>query len=459
VQSEHQIVAVAPPGALGTVEVTVTTPYGSSPVSEADGYTYVPGQAPGPIGAVAGALTAGGAVAPGRQVTVSGTGPANATLQTGLFCSGDCDGESLGAVSTDGGGHYTTTFTLPALTKQGTLSPYALAIGCDGCGAGWTGIPLAAATTSSTPPTVAGISPSSGPDTGGQTVTVTGSGLTTDTQAHFGTVAVPVLGATSDGTSLTVTTPPGADGRVDVTVTNGGGTSATSRATAYTYQPPVQPPLPQPPTPPAQPPLSLPPTPTATPVVTGVTPAAGPDTGGQVVTIAGSGFAADAQVTFGPYNTATVAAVSPDGKQITARTPPDLDGPMDVQVATAAGVSPLQRRPHRPVPRCRGLRRRPGARPATRPSRRICSRGASNRPRRSRRRRARPATRPSRRTRSRGVSHEPRVASNPPAQRAPPTTRARPESSSTGPQRRSKGAPPRTGRAFTSTSLTRSRRW
>ena len=343
VQSEHQIVAVAPPGAPGTVEVTVTTPYGSSPVSEADGYTYVPGQAPGPIGAVAGALTAGGAVAPGRQVTVSGTGPANATLQTGLFCSGDCDGESLGAVSTDGGGHYTTTFTLPALTKQGTLSPYALAIGCDGCGAGWTGIPLAAATTSSTPPTVAGISPSSGPDTGGQTVTVTGSGLTTDTQAHFGTVAVPVLGATSDGTSLTVTTPPGADGRVDVTVTNGGGTSATSRATAYTYQPPVQPPLPQPPTPPAQPPLSLPPTPTATPVVTGVTPAAGPDTGGQVVTIAGSGFAADAQVTFGPYNTATVAAVSPDGKQITARTPPDLDGPMDVQVATAAGVSPLQR--------------------------------------------------------------------------------------------------------------------
>jgi hypothetical protein len=89
-----------------------------------------------------------------------------------------------------------------------------------------------------TPPTVTGISPTSGPAAGGTPVTITGTGFTGATAVAFGGQAV-APNVVSD-TQISATSPPGA-GTVDVTVTGPGGTSATSNADKFTYnQPPPQ---------------------------------------------------------------------------------------------------------------------------------------------------------------------------------------------------------------------------
>ena len=65
-------------------------------------------------------------------------------------------------------------------------------------------------------PVVAGISPASGPTTGGTTVTITGAGFTGATAVDFGTVAASTFTVVSDS-EITATSPAGT-GTVDVTV-------------------------------------------------------------------------------------------------------------------------------------------------------------------------------------------------------------------------------------------------
>ncbi|HTZ08842.1 MAG TPA: IPT/TIG domain-containing protein, partial [Acidimicrobiales bacterium] len=79
--------------------------------------------------------------------------------------------------------------------------------------------------------TVAGVSPSSGFDSGGTTVTITGSGFSGVTKVDFG--SVPAAFVTNSATQITATSPPGADGTVDVTVGNSSGSSATSAADQF----------------------------------------------------------------------------------------------------------------------------------------------------------------------------------------------------------------------------------
>jgi uncharacterized repeat protein (TIGR01451 family) len=84
------------------------------------------------------------------------------------------------------------------------------------------------------PPTVGSVSPSSGPQAGGTTVTITGTNLTGATSVNFG--ATSATGFTVNGaTSITATAPAHAAGQVDVTVTAGSVTSAISAADHYTY--------------------------------------------------------------------------------------------------------------------------------------------------------------------------------------------------------------------------------
>jgi IPT/TIG domain len=85
------------------------------------------------------------------------------------------------------------------------------------------------------PPTVTGINPTSGLVAGGDTVTVTGSGLAGATAVRFGTAAAAIPAPVSD-THLTVTSPPNPPGTVHVTVTTPAGTSATSAADQFTYK-------------------------------------------------------------------------------------------------------------------------------------------------------------------------------------------------------------------------------
>lgn len=82
-------------------------------------------------------------------------------------------------------------------------------------------------------PTVTGISPASGPTTGGTSVTITGIGFTGATAVKFGSTTGTGLTVNSD-TSITITSPAGT-GTMDVTVTGPSGTSAKSSSDQFCY--------------------------------------------------------------------------------------------------------------------------------------------------------------------------------------------------------------------------------
>jgi large repetitive protein len=82
-------------------------------------------------------------------------------------------------------------------------------------------------------PTVTGVSPTSGPQTGGTSVTIIGSFFTGATAINFGRTPAASFIIIND-TSATATDPAGT-GTVDVTVTTPNGTSATSPADQFTY--------------------------------------------------------------------------------------------------------------------------------------------------------------------------------------------------------------------------------
>jgi hypothetical protein len=87
-------------------------------------------------------------------------------------------------------------------------------------------------------PTVTALSATSGPDSGGTAVTITGTGFTNATAVDFGTVAATNFTVVSD-TEITATSPAGTPGTVDVTVTTPAGTSADSDVDDFTYQAPL----------------------------------------------------------------------------------------------------------------------------------------------------------------------------------------------------------------------------
>jgi hypothetical protein len=168
---------------------------------------------------------------------------------------------------------------------------------------------------SGTPPTytyvappvvgVSGLNPAFGPDGGGTTVTLTGSGLTGITSVNFGGTCTPAgpsggKAGTSvtpiSDSSATVVTPQDSDGPTIVCVTAAGGT--TEAAEEYTFEP--------------------------APTINsnGVSPVQGPVAGGTTVTITGSGFGVGDPATtvkFGGASASNVVVVSPT--EITAVTP------------------------------------------------------------------------------------------------------------------------------------------
>ena len=73
--------------------------------------------------------------------------------------------------------------------------------------------------------------------------------------------------------------------------------------------------------------------------MTGVSPPSGSTMGGTTVFISGSGFIGATAVDFGTGNAAASFVVNSQN-QITATSPPDTAGPVDVTVTTAAGTSP-----------------------------------------------------------------------------------------------------------------------
>ncbi len=161
-------------------------------------------------------------------------------------------------------------------------------------------------------PTVAAISPSSGPVSGGTPVTITGTGFSTIpgvTAVDFGITAALEVSCSSK-TSCTATSPGEVAGTVDVTVGTANGTSTTSVAVGFTYVP--------------------------IPTVTKITPASGPTKASTKVTIRGSKFLGTVSVHFGGKLATGVRVVL--SSEITA-TAPSRPGAVYVTVSTLGGSS------------------------------------------------------------------------------------------------------------------------
>jgi IPT/TIG domain-containing protein len=291
VNSPTSITATSPAAAIpGTVDITVTTSSGTSFTSPNDHFAYL-----GPP-TVSSVSPNSGPKSGGTAVTITGTGFTGAT------------GVKFGTVAA-------TSFTVNSATSITATSPAGIS-------------PIAVDVTVTTPngtsgttpsdrftyfvATVTGVSPSSGPQGGGTTVTVTGTHLDDATGVRFGTQSTTAFTVDSP-TQLTVTSPAApAPGTVDVIVIGSSGTSSASTSDRYTYLAP--------------------------PRITAVSPSSGPKAGGNPVTITGANFSGATAVKFGS-NDATSFTVDSDG-QITAVAPASaLATTVDVRVTSPNGTS------------------------------------------------------------------------------------------------------------------------
>ncbi|HEX7152071.1 MAG TPA: carboxypeptidase regulatory-like domain-containing protein [Thermoanaerobaculia bacterium] len=87
------------------------------------------------------------------------------------------------------------------------------------------------------PPTFTSLSPTVGPSSGGQNVTISGSSLTTVASVSFGGTDGTILTVTD--TSVVVRTPPHAAGFVDVTVNTSGGSATLTSAYQFVQSPSI----------------------------------------------------------------------------------------------------------------------------------------------------------------------------------------------------------------------------
>jgi hypothetical protein len=389
VNSDQQIVAIPPPQAAGTVDVTVTTPSGTSAGSSADQFTYNDPAAP----TVTGVNLNTGTTAGGIVVTVTGTGftaatdvsfgtveatsfsvlsdtaltvtvpPATATGsvdvqvsrfdQTSATSSADLftytsaptpvvssvtanTGDNLGGATVvlsgsgftgaSGVGVYSssTGISYPAFAFTVVSDTLILAT----TPAGVTGITNVTVTTpggtSSTSsgnqftftaapaPTLTGLSTSSGSTGGGTQVVITGTGLSNVTEVDFGSVATYGFLVNSD-TQLTVLAPAQAAGTIDITVVSPAGNSALSSTSSFTYNA------------------------ASPPAVTGLSVTSGSTGGGTSVTLTGTNFSGASAVLFGTVS--ATFTVNSD-TSITAISPPQGNGTVDIVVFTPTGNSP-----------------------------------------------------------------------------------------------------------------------
>lgn len=164
-------------------------------------------------------------------------------------------------------------------------------------------------TTPILPPTITSVTPSEGPITGGEVLTLRGTLFKSGAEVRFdvGGVVQPGTSVTvASLTELTVVTPAHVEGDATVTVRNPVDALEGSLVAGYRFN--------------------------AAPVITQVTPNTGLVSGGTVVTIQGSSFRPGASVRFGA-NIAAAVTVDPSGASITCETPASAqNGPVDVVV-------------------------------------------------------------------------------------------------------------------------------
>ena len=284
----------------GLVDVTVTTPGGTSAINAGDHFTYI------------------------ALPTVTGVAPNAGPLNTATGVTITGTGFVVGATVTFVGVGNATGITVVSPTKITASTPPSAAaktVDVTVTTSGGTSLTSSADQYSyDAVPTVTSVNPNAGQVSGGNTVTVNGTGFVAGTTVAFGGTLPGTNVTIISPNQLTVTVPAaGSPGVVDVTVTNVGGTSQTVFVDRYTYA--------------------------ASPAVTGVSPTAGPVAGGTAITITGTGFTVGAPTTVtltGIGNATNVTVVSTTS--ITATTPADGNpngGTVDLTVTTPGGTSPI----------------------------------------------------------------------------------------------------------------------
>ncbi len=283
VVSPTEITASAPAGTAGlSIDVTVTTPAGTSATSSSDQYAYGPPS-------ISEVKPDAGSAAGGNTVTISGTGfTLDSTVAVGSNAASSVDVVSPTEITAKAPAGSAGTVALTVTSPAGASAGYDYTYGG---------------------PSVTGVSPDAGPLAGGNTVTISGTGFSSDSTVDFGSSAASGVDVVS-ASEITATAPAESAGTVAVTVTTPAGTSAKSSADLYAF---------------------------GAPSVSKVAPAAGPTAGGNTVTVSGSGFVPGSAVKFGSVAAGSVDVVSPT--EITATAPAGSAGTVAVTVTTPAGTS------------------------------------------------------------------------------------------------------------------------
>ena len=290
VNNDGQITVTSPAQGAATIDIRVTTPYGTSAIVAGDQFTY----APVPV------VTA-------LNITSGSTLGGNGVLITGTSFTG-VTGVSFGGTAA-------TNFVFDSATQIRATSPAHAAglvdirvttpIGTSATGA-------ADQFTFVLPPAVTVVSPTVGPIAGTTIVTITGTSFTGATAVNFG--AVPATAFTvNSATQITATSPAQGAACIDIRVTTPYGTSAIVVADQFTYA--------------------------LVPAVTSVSPTSGSNAGGTTVIIAGTSFTGATAVSFG--GTAAAAFTVNSATQITATSPVHAVGLVDITVTTPIGTSAI----------------------------------------------------------------------------------------------------------------------
>jgi hypothetical protein len=259
VGSANKISAEAPPGMEGTVDVTVTTPEGTSPITAADRFFYVP---PGPL--VLEVAPNEGAVQGGREVKVFG-----AHLEGATEISFGGSSAAFVVVSPETIRLTTPPGAVPTVNVRVTtpegISPIT---------------PADEYSYRSEPAQISAVSPGRGPAAGGTVVGISGSEFYGVTGVKFGdapatSFTVNSLGTLKSGGSITAVAPPMTVEKVVISLETTFGPSEPvycvrrgdpARCSVRDYYKYME------------------------PTITNVTPSSGPLAGGTSVTFTGTGF-------------------------------------------------------------------------------------------------------------------------------------------------------------------------
>ncbi|WP_051133431.1 IPT/TIG domain-containing protein [Nocardia paucivorans] len=276
IDSTTQITAIAPAGAAGTVQVTVTTSAGTSNGVD---YTYIAVPALNSISPNQGPTSGG------TTVTLTGSGLTGATavaFGAALATSFTVDSDTqITAIAPAGTGIVPVTVTGPGGTSNAVPYLYVIL------------------------PAITAVEPTAGPTSGGNSVVITGTDFIGPLTVRFGNTAT--VFTIDSSTQITAVAPPGSPGTVQITVTGSGG---TSNGVTYTY--------------------------VGVPVLTGIAPDSGPAAGGTAVVLTGTGLSTASGVNFGA-TPATSFTVDSD-TQVTAVAPAGT-GTAQVTVTTLGGTS------------------------------------------------------------------------------------------------------------------------